>query len=59
MRIITITCPECETIVAGNILESNRVVKCPRANCNTVLRFDSLPESDRQHILQNQEQYQI
>ena len=59
MRIITTTCSECGTIVAGNILEERRVLKCPQVDCETVLRFDDLPEADQHHILENKGQYQI
>jgi hypothetical protein len=59
MRIITDTCEECGTIVAGNVLERRRVMKCPGLECETVRRFDHLPESDRQHILDNLEKYRM
>lgn len=59
MRIVTATCPECGTIVAGNVLEEHRVVKCPQVACENVLRFGDLPERDRQHILENIGRYQI
>ena len=59
MRIVTITCPDCGTIVAGNVLEEHRVVKCQRATCENVLRFDDLPETDRGHILENKERYRL
>lgn len=59
MRIITHTCPDCGTVVAVNELEENRVMKCPGLDCNTVLRFKDLPESDREHFLDHREQYQI
>ena len=57
MRIITDTCPDCGTIVAGNVLERHRVMKCPGLECETVRRFDALPETDREHILANLEKY--
>lgn len=59
MRIITLTCPECGTIVAANELEANRVMKCSGLDCDAVLRFDELPEDDREHFLTYREQYQI
>ena len=59
MHIVTLTCPDCGTIVAANELESNRVMKCPGLDCEAVLRFDDLPESDREHVLENRERYQI
>jgi len=59
MRIITHTCPTCGTIVAANELEDRRIMKCPGLSCDTVLRFDDLPEDARQHFLKNEEKYQI
>lgn len=59
MRIITDTCPDCGTIVAGNVLESHRVMKCPGLDCETVRRFDDLPEEDQEYIEANLEKYTI
>lgn len=59
MRIITQTCPECQTIVTANELERKRVMKCPGLNCEAVLRFENLDQEDREHFLEHREQYQI
>ena len=59
MRIITHTCPDCGTVVAANELESNRVMKCPGLDCQTVLRFDDLPDEACEHFIENHESYQI
>ncbi|MFB9808953.1 hypothetical protein ACFFQF_30930 [Haladaptatus pallidirubidus] len=59
MHIITFTCPKCSTVVAANELERNRVMKCPGLNCQTVLRFKDLSETDKQHFLNHRDQYQI
>ncbi|EJN57922.1 hypothetical protein [Halogranum rubrum] len=59
MKIITATCPECGTITAGNVLEQHRVCKCPKIDCERVLRFEDLSESDRQHLSENKTQYQL
>lgn len=59
MRIITLTCPNCGTIVAGNVLEDRRVMKCPGLECEQVLRYDDLPEDDRRHLVENRETYRI
>lgn len=59
MRIITRTCERCGTIVAANELQANRVMKCPGLGCEAVLRFDDLPEADREHFLENLELYRI
>lgn len=57
MRIITLSCPDCGTVVAGNVLESRREMKCPGLGCEEVLRFSDLAEGDREHILTNREKY--
>lgn len=59
MRIITLTCPGCGTIVAGNVLEGHRVMKCPGLSCEEVLRFEDLSERDQRHMLDNLEQYRM
>ncbi|MFC7138738.1 hypothetical protein ACFQMA_02665 [Halosimplex aquaticum] len=59
MRIATLTCSDCGTIVSANELESNRVMKCPGLDCEAVLRFADLPEGDRQHVLDNRDQYRL
>jgi uncharacterized paraquat-inducible protein A len=59
MRIITLTCPACGTIVAANELEHNRVMNCPDLDCQEALRFEDLPEEAREHFLNNREQYQM
>jgi hypothetical protein len=59
MRIITTTCPDCGTIVAGNVLEDRRVMKCPGRHCEAVLRFDDLEAADREHLVANREKYTI
>jgi hypothetical protein len=57
MKIIADTCLDCGTIVAGNVLEQHRVMKCPGLDCETVRRFDDLPEDDQEYILSNLERY--
>ncbi|WP_049982656.1 hypothetical protein [Halorubrum sp. BV1] len=59
MRIITDTCPECRTIVAGNVLERHRVMKCPGLDCAAVRRFEDLPEEDQEHIVTNLDKYKL
>lgn len=59
MRIITLSCPECGTVVAANELENNRVMKCPGLGCQEVLRFDHLSMDDQKHFLENRDQYQM
>jgi phage FluMu protein Com len=57
MRIITLTCPDCGTIVAGNVLETHREMKCPGLHCDHVLRFSDLEQDEQNHITNNREKY--
>ncbi|WP_372480343.1 hypothetical protein ACAH01_04205 [Halomicrobium sp. HM KBTZ05] len=59
MRIITLSCPDCGTVVAGNVLESRREMKCPGLDCEAVLRFSDLADDDREHILANRDKYRM
>ncbi len=59
MRIITLTCPTCGTVVAANELEDNRVMKCPGLDCQEVFRFEDLPEDAQEYFLKNRDHYQI
>lgn len=59
MRIITHTCPDCGTVVSANELEAERVMKCPRLGCETVLRFDDLTDEERRFFLNNHERYRL
>jgi len=59
MRIITLTCPDCGTVVAANELESERVRKCPGLECENELRFEDLPERHRRHVLERREEYRM
>lgn len=59
MRIITDTCSDCGTVVAGNVLERRRVMKCTGLGCERVRRFDDLPETDQQYIVDNLEKFRM
>ena len=59
VRIITHTWPECGTIVAGNVLETRRDMKCPNIDCSAVLRFSDLPTDEQQHIENHRDEYTI
>lgn len=59
MRIITLDCPNCGTIVAANELEARRVMKCPGLDCEEVLRFEDILDNAREFFLENREQYQM
>jgi uncharacterized paraquat-inducible protein A len=59
MRILTLTCEDCGTVVAANELERRRVMHCPGLHCETTLRFADLPEEERSRFLENRDQYRI
>jgi hypothetical protein len=59
MRLITLTCPNCGTIVSGNVLERRREVTCFGLDCRTKLRFDDLPRADRDHLLERPSEYRV
>lgn len=45
-------------MVSANELEEHRVMKCPGLDCETTLRFEDLPERERDHFLENRSKYQ-
>lgn len=53
MRIVTLTCSDCGTVVAGNLLLEARSARCPGVDCDAILRLEQLPE-DEQAILREQ-----
>ena len=57
LRIITHTCPDCGTVVAGNVLEKRREMECVGLGCDAVLRFTDLDPEDREYILSNRSVY--
>ncbi len=57
MRVINLKCPACGTIVAGNVLETRREMKCLGLDCEEILRFSDLPIDEREHMLANREKY--
>jgi len=59
MRIITHTCADCGTVVSANELERRRVMKCPRFDCEAILRFDDLSDEEREFFLDNRDQYHL
>ena len=59
MRIITLTCPNCSTIVSGNLLEEQRVMHCPGYRCSETLTFEDLPETDRTYVLEHPEYFEL
>lgn len=59
MRIETLTCPDCGTVVAANVLEAERTLKCPGLDCEHVHRFEDLPEDVREHYVDHRERYSM
>ena len=59
MKIETHTCSECGTVIAGNVLLSERAITCPGLGCDTVHRFDYLPADIREHYETNRDAYRI
>ena len=59
MKVYTLTCQNCGTVVAANELEANRVQKCPGLDCKNVLHFEELSEKAREHVLNHTEKYDI
>ncbi|MEF8884337.1 MAG: hypothetical protein V5A44_04345 [Haloarculaceae archaeon] len=57
MRIVTHTCPDCGTVVAGNVLETERVLQCPGLDCTAVLSFEDLSPEDREFVLEHAASY--
>jgi hypothetical protein len=44
MKITTLICPACGTVVAENVLEEQRIMKCPYYDCEEILSFEDLQE---------------
>lgn len=59
MHIITHTCPDCGTVVAGNKLETERVMHCPGFECDAVLAFEDLPKTEQEHLIEHRELYSL
>jgi hypothetical protein len=59
MKVFTLTCTDCGTVVAANELERRRVMTCPGLDCESTLRFADLPEADRAAFLEDPERYRI
>jgi len=59
MKVFTLTCTDCGTVVAANELERRRVMECPGLDCEARLRFADLPEAERSAFLANRAKYRI
>lgn len=57
MRVETYACLECGTIVAGNVLERERRLRCPGRDCENVLSFEDLPADARDHYRTHRDRY--
>jgi hypothetical protein len=54
MHIVTLTCPNCGTVVAGNLLVETRSAKCPGVDCDEILRLEQLSEEDEAIVREQQ-----
>ena len=59
MRVETYTCPDCGTVVAANVLERERRLRCPGRSCTNVLSFGELPADVREHYEANRDRYRM
>ena len=59
MRIETLTCANCETVIAGNVLLVQRAITCPGLSCERVHEFDDLPEDAQRHYEENRNTYRM
>ena len=59
MKVFTLTCTDCGTIVAANELERRREMHCPGLDCERTLRFTDLPEDAQTEVLENPDRYRI
>jgi uncharacterized paraquat-inducible protein A len=59
MRVFTLTCTDCGTVVAANELERRREMHCPGLDCEATLRFSDLPEEARSAFLEDPDRYRI
>jgi phage FluMu protein Com len=59
MRIITLECDDCGSIVAGNVLERYYRVDCPGVNCDCIYVFDDLSEEERTYLREHSEEYRM
>ena len=59
MKIETYTCSKCGTVIAGNVLLSERAITCPGLGCEAVHRFDDLPVDIQEHYEANRGTYRM
>ena len=59
MRVFTLTCTDCGTVVAANELERRREMHCPGLDCEATLRLSDRPEEARSAFLEDPDRYRI
>lgn len=59
MRIITYSCPQCGTVIAGNVLERRRLLKCPGINCEREIRFTDLSEDEQAYLENHRKRFRM
>ncbi len=59
MQIITYTCPNCGTIIAANVLESERIMKCPKSGCSNIVKFTDITGEEQEYVVENKEEFKL
>jgi hypothetical protein len=59
MRIETLTCPDCGTVIAGNVLLVRRAITCSGLGCDRVHEFEDLPKDAQRHYKTNRDAYRM
>ena len=59
MRIDTTTCQDCGTVIAVNVLLTERMLNCPGLGCEAIHRFDELPQEVQSHYEANRGRYRL
>lgn len=59
MRVETYTCSKCGTVVAANVLERDRRLKCPGLGCENVLSFEDLATDVQEHYETHRDRYRM
>jgi len=57
MQIVTLTCPNCGTVVSGNLLVETRSAECPGVDCAEILRLEHLSEEEQAVLREQPEQF--
>lgn len=59
MRIETLICPNCGTVIAGNVLLFERAITCPGLDCEHVHEFQDFSEDVQKHYEANRDNYRV